>query len=279
MAMYCVERTCCDANGELRQLRSWGWQLHTAQSAIHGRSPLPTCSAQGSLSQTAHRVHTTSYPLHTLSAIAAATAAATALVQEGRKRRYRDVSAPSLLLRVLCIHDICVCCYCGTHFPFQRPSALKSGSAREIAANLHCVLCRCQDGWCDQVKSEHFLLSTDDSPSELPYLPYPTVHQHLVLETSRLPRRPWTQLTVCHASTVLSSQRSRALEALFTMSSPFAAKYVAGIYLPSAALLVGTVALKSEWLPYAIALTAVLTGAVLFSSQGMRIDPLGPNSR
>jgi cytochrome-b5 reductase len=69
------------------------------------------------------------------------------------------------------------------------------------------------------------------------------------------------------------------LEALFTMSSPFAAKYVTGIYLPSAALLVGTAAFKSEWLPYAIALTAVLTGAVLFSSQGRRTDPLGSNSR
>ena len=56
------------------------------------------------------------------------------------------------------------------------------------------------------------------------------------------------------------------------MSSPFAAKYVTGVYLPSAALLVGTAAFKSEWLPYAIALTAVLTGAVLFSSQGMHAN-------
>ena len=46
-------------------------------------------------------------------------------------------------------------------------------------------------------------------------------------------------------------------------------QYVTGIYLPSAALLIGTAAFKSEWLPYAIALTAVLTGAVIFSSQGM----------
>lgn len=53
------------------------------------------------------------------------------------------------------------------------------------------------------------------------------------------------------------------------MSSPFATQYVTGIYLPSAVLLIGTAALKSEWLPYALALTAILTGAVIFSSQGM----------
>lgn len=52
------------------------------------------------------------------------------------------------------------------------------------------------------------------------------------------------------------------------MSSPFSAKYVTGVYLPSAVLLIGTAAFKSEWLPYAIALSAILTGAVIFSSQG-----------
>ncbi|OSS49401.1 hypothetical protein B5807_05752 [Epicoccum nigrum] len=62
------------------------------------------------------------------------------------------------------------------------------------------------------------------------------------------------------------------------MSSPFAAQYVTGIYLPSAALLIGTAAFKSEWLPYAIALTAVLTGAVLFSSQGGGRKVLKPDA-
>lgn len=127
--------------------------------------------------------------------------------------------------------------------------------------------CRRQDRWFDQVGA---LFAEHRSFTERAALPH---------TLSSLPPCPWTQLTVCHISTVLPSQRSRASKALLTMSSPFAAQYVTGIYLPSAALLIGTAAFKSEWLPYAIALTAVLTGAVLFSSQGMRIDPLDPSSR
>jgi cytochrome-b5 reductase len=60
------------------------------------------------------------------------------------------------------------------------------------------------------------------------------------------------------------------------MSSPLSSKYVLGIYLPSAVLLIGTAAVKSEWLPYALALTAVLTGAVIFSSQGTLNKPPKP---
>jgi cytochrome-b5 reductase len=52
------------------------------------------------------------------------------------------------------------------------------------------------------------------------------------------------------------------------MSSPFSAQYVTGLYLPSALLLIGVTAVKSEWLPYAVALTAVLAGWTFYSSTG-----------
>jgi cytochrome-b5 reductase len=49
--------------------------------------------------------------------------------------------------------------------------------------------------------------------------------------------------------------------------NPFEPKYVHGVYIPSALLLVGTYIVKSEWLPYAAALALVLGGYKFFSSR------------
>ena len=41
-------------------------------------------------------------------------------------------------------------------------------------------------------------------------------------------------------------------------SGPFATQYVQGVYIPSALLLFGVFIVKKEWLPYAVAVAAVL---------------------
>jgi cytochrome-b5 reductase len=43
-------------------------------------------------------------------------------------------------------------------------------------------------------------------------------------------------------------------------SGPLAPQYVHGVYIPSALLIVGVAIIKQEWLPYAVALAAVLGG-------------------
>jgi hypothetical protein len=48
LAMYCVEMICYDANGELRKVRSWCWQLHSRSSTEGSRQcsgfAIPNCS-------------------------------------------------------------------------------------------------------------------------------------------------------------------------------------------------------------------------------------------
>lgn len=57
------------------------------------------------------------------------------------------------------------------------------------------------------------------------------------------------------------------------MSSPagvFAPQYVQGVYIPSALLIVGVAIVKREWIPYAVALAAVLGGWKVYIN-GMRL--------
>jgi len=43
-------------------------------------------------------------------------------------------------------------------------------------------------------------------------------------------------------------------------------RYVDGIYIPSALLVVGCLIVKREWVPYAVAVAALLSGYKLWSS-------------
>lgn len=50
------------------------------------------------------------------------------------------------------------------------------------------------------------------------------------------------------------------------MASPFLSKeYINGVYIPSGLLIVGTLIVKSEWLPYAVLLALALGGFKIFS--------------
>jgi len=49
------------------------------------------------------------------------------------------------------------------------------------------------------------------------------------------------------------------------MSGAFSSQYVNGVYIPAGLLLVGTAIMKTEWLPYAVALAAVLGAWKVFS--------------
>ncbi|KAF2454069.1 NADH-cytochrome b5 reductase 1 [Lineolata rhizophorae] len=49
-------------------------------------------------------------------------------------------------------------------------------------------------------------------------------------------------------------------------ASPFAPQYVHGVYIPAALLIVGTAIVKKEWLPFAVALAAVLGGWKVYAS-------------
>jgi hypothetical protein len=46
----------------------------------------------------------------------------------------------------------------------------------------------------------------------------------------------------------------------------FRTSYVQGVYIPSALLIVGTAIMKSEWVPYAIGLAAILGGWKVYSN-------------
>ncbi|KAF2184131.1 NADH-cytochrome b5 reductase 1 [Zopfia rhizophila CBS 207.26] len=59
------------------------------------------------------------------------------------------------------------------------------------------------------------------------------------------------------------------------MASPLAPQYVHGVYIPSALLIVGIAIVKKEWLPYAVAVAAVLGGWKVYSSGSRKI--LKPN--
>ncbi|KAK5020491.1 hypothetical protein BJ546DRAFT_913323 [Cryomyces antarcticus] len=58
-------------------------------------------------------------------------------------------------------------------------------------------------------------------------------------------------------------------------TSWLAPQYVNGIYIPSGLLIVGCAIVKIEWLPYAIALAAMLSGWKIYSSQARKV--LKPN--
>jgi hypothetical protein len=64
------------------------------------------------------------------------------------------------------------------------------------------------------------------------------------------------------------------------MSSPglLAPRFVHGVYIPSALLIVGIAIIKSEWLPYAAALALVLGGWKIYDS-GMDLLPWSSISR
>lgn len=56
------------------------------------------------------------------------------------------------------------------------------------------------------------------------------------------------------------------------MASPLAPQYVHGVYIPSALLIVGTAIVKKEWLPYAVALAAILGGWKVYSNRKIFYD-------
>lgn len=56
------------------------------------------------------------------------------------------------------------------------------------------------------------------------------------------------------------------------MSGLFATQYVQGVYIPSALLIVGTAIIKKEWIPFAVALAAVLGGWKVFSNGKWNLD-------
>lgn len=49
---------------------------------------------------------------------------------------------------------------------------------------------------------------------------------------------------------------------------------VNGVYIPSGLLIIGTAIVKIEWLPYAVALAAVLSGFKLFNATRERSPSL-----
>jgi hypothetical protein len=53
--------------------------------------------------------------------------------------------------------------------------------------------------------------------------------------------------------------------------NPLEAKYVHGVYIPSALLVFGTFIVKKEWLPYAVGL-ALMLGSYRFYSSRMSIE-------
>ena len=53
------------------------------------------------------------------------------------------------------------------------------------------------------------------------------------------------------------------------MSSAFAPQYVNGVYIPAGLLIVGIAIVKREWLPYAVALAAVLGAWKVYSNGGI----------
>jgi cytochrome-b5 reductase len=50
------------------------------------------------------------------------------------------------------------------------------------------------------------------------------------------------------------------------MSSAFSPQYINGVYIPAGLLIVGTAIVKQEWLPFAVALAAVLGAYKVFSN-------------
>jgi len=54
-------------------------------------------------------------------------------------------------------------------------------------------------------------------------------------------------------------------------SGPFAPQYVHGVYIPCGLLIVGCAIVKSEWLPYAFAVAALLGGWKVYSNQARKI--------
>lgn len=51
------------------------------------------------------------------------------------------------------------------------------------------------------------------------------------------------------------------------MSGTFAPQFVHGVYIPSALLIVGTAIVKKEWLPFAVAIAALLGGWKVYSNR------------
>jgi len=54
-------------------------------------------------------------------------------------------------------------------------------------------------------------------------------------------------------------------------SGPFAPQYVHGVYIPCGLLIVGCAIVKSEWLPYAVVVAALLGGWKVYSNQARKI--------
>ncbi|KAK7727784.1 NADH-cytochrome b5 reductase [Botryosphaeria dothidea] len=55
------------------------------------------------------------------------------------------------------------------------------------------------------------------------------------------------------------------------MSGAFAPQFVHGVYIPSALLIVGTAIVKKEWLPFAVAIAALLGGWKVYSNQARKV--------
>ena len=55
-------------------------------------------------------------------------------------------------------------------------------------------------------------------------------------------------------------------------SSPFSQENINGVYVPSFLLVTGIAIVKMEWVPYAVALVALIGGLKLYFSAGMFED-------
>ncbi|OQN98502.1 NADH-cytochrome b5 reductase 1 [Cryoendolithus antarcticus] len=54
-------------------------------------------------------------------------------------------------------------------------------------------------------------------------------------------------------------------------SGPLSTKYITGVYVPSAILVLGTAVFKAQWLPLAVAVAAALGGYTFYSSQTKKV--------
>jgi cytochrome-b5 reductase len=54
------------------------------------------------------------------------------------------------------------------------------------------------------------------------------------------------------------------------MSGLMSSQYVNGVYIPAGLLIVGTAIMKKEWVPFAVALAAVLGAYKVFSNSEFR---------
>lgn len=50
-------------------------------------------------------------------------------------------------------------------------------------------------------------------------------------------------------------------------SGPFAPQYINGVYIPAGLIVLGTLIVKREWLPYAVAVAAILGAWKIYNNR------------